>query len=52
MRLLMETIQVVAGGQEELRQATLKVVAANPDVTLPVNTPVVTRPSPEGGPVN
>lgn len=51
-------MQVMARGQEELRQTNLRVAAANPSITLPVNsvmgtsTPIVTQPPPEGGPVN
>ncbi|XP_050918478.1 uncharacterized protein LOC127135895 [Lathyrus oleraceus] len=52
MGQLMETIQAMDRGQEELRHANLRVAAANPPVTLQVNTPVMTQRPPEGGPMN
>lgn len=48
----METIQDMARGQEELRQANLRASAANPLVTPLVNPLVVTHPPLEGGPRN
>lgn len=49
---LMETIQVMARGQEELRQATLRVAAVNPHVPPLVNPPVCTHPPLKGDPMN
>lgn len=61
---LIETIQVMARSQEELRHATSRAAATNPSVTLMVNPlvgtnppivthpPVVTHPPPEGGRMN
>lgn len=58
MSQLVEAIQVLARGQQEMRQANLRATTANPHVvTIPVNppegagTPVVTQPPPERGPM-
>lgn len=58
MGQLVEAIQALVRGQEEMRQANMRAAAANPSiVTIPVNplggigTPIVTQPPPERGPV-
>ncbi|XP_050875933.1 uncharacterized protein LOC127079593 [Lathyrus oleraceus] len=55
---LVEALQALDRGQEEMHQANLRAVAANPDVvTIPVNplggagTPIVAQPPPERGPI-
>lgn len=55
MGQIMETMQVMARGQEEIGHANLRVVAVNPFITLPLGgagTPIVTQPPPKGSPVN
>lgn len=58
MGQLMEVMQVLSRGQEEIRQANLRATTANPVLTMPVNplggngTLVVIYPPPEGGPVH
>ncbi|XP_050918694.1 uncharacterized protein LOC127136143 [Lathyrus oleraceus] len=58
MDQLVEALQALARGQEEMRQANLRASNANPAVvTIPVNppggagTPAVTQPPPKRGPV-
>ncbi|XP_050897422.1 uncharacterized protein LOC127104276 [Lathyrus oleraceus] len=58
MGQLVEALQALARGQEEMRQANLRASTANPVVvTIPVNptggagTPAVAHPPPERGPV-
>ncbi|XP_050890704.1 uncharacterized protein LOC127096137 [Lathyrus oleraceus] len=58
MGQLVEALQDLARGQEEMRQANLRASTANPVVvTIPVNplggvgTPVVAQPPPERGPI-
>lgn len=58
MGQLVEAIQALTRGQEEMRQANLRVAAANPAVvTIPVDppggdgTPVISQPPPERVPV-
>ena len=58
MGKLMETIQVMAIGKEELRQAAMQVAIVNPLVPpqmippLGTHPPIGTHPPPQGGPVN
>lgn len=58
MGQLVEALQALARGQEEMRQANLRAAATNPVVvTIPTNplggtgTPVVAQPPPDRGPV-
>lgn len=57
MGQLMEVMQTMARGQEEIRQENLRAATANPILTMLVNplgdnTPIVTQPPHEGGPIH